>query len=177
MLCTRRRREHSDLKPWPPKPLGLEQDELNKALSEGASSSVDLIRVLEAHLKKYPNTSQRLELERMLAKAAIDTKDDARTIQYGERVLASTPDDVLMLDRVANSLLAVGGKEQAERAIRYARKFEDIIDQLPQATGKDAPQKQEDRDRATARALIYQSRGRVALGRDGGRGTGGLARV
>jgi thiol-disulfide isomerase/thioredoxin len=69
-----------------------------------------------------------------------------------------------MLDRVSNSLLAVGGKAQAERAIRYARKFEDIIDKLPQATGKDSSQKQEDRDRATARALIYQSRGRVALG-------------
>jgi thiol-disulfide isomerase/thioredoxin len=142
----------------------LEQEELQKALAEGASSSVDLIRVLEAHLKKYPNSSQRVEVERMLAKAAIDTKDDARIIQYGERVLASTPDDVLMLDRVSNSLLTIGGKPQAERAIGYARKFEDIIDGLPQAFGKDSSQKQEDRDRAKARALIFQSRGRVVLG-------------
>ncbi len=141
-----------------------EQEELNKALSEGASSSVDLIRVLEAHLKKYPASSHQAELVNMLAKAAIDTKDDARIIQYGERVLTTSPDDVLMLDRVANSLLAIGGKEHAEQAIRYARKFEDIIDALPLSTGRDAPQKQEDRDRARARALIYQSRGRVALG-------------
>jgi thiol-disulfide isomerase/thioredoxin len=141
-----------------------EQDALNKALNEGASSSVDLIRGLEAHLKKYPTSSHLVELVNMLAKAAIDTKDDARIIQYGERVLATTPDDVLMLDRVANSLLALGGKEHAEQALRYARKFEDIIDALPQALGKDAPQKQEDRDRARARSLIYQSRARVALG-------------
>ena len=140
-----------------------EQEELTKALSEGASSSVDLIRVLEAHLKKYPASSHQAELVNMLAKAAIDTKDDARIIQYGQRVLATSPDDVLMLDRVANSLLAIGDKEHAEQAIRYARKFEDIIDALPLSTGKDAPQKQEDRDRARARALIYQSRGRVAL--------------
>lgn len=142
----------------------LEQEELNKALSEGASSSVDLIRVLEAHLKKYPNTSQRIDLERMLAKAAIDLKDDPRIVQYGESVLAATPDDVLMLDRVANSLIALGGKDRAEQSIRYARKFEDIIDGLPLATGKDASQKQEDRDRAKARTLIYQSRARVMLG-------------
>jgi thiol-disulfide isomerase/thioredoxin len=141
-----------------------EQDALNKALNEGASSSVDLIRGLEAHLKKYPTSSHLVELVNMLAKAAIDTKDDARIIQYGERVLANTPDDVLMLDRVANSLLALGGKEHAEQALRYARKFEDIIDALPQALGKDAPQKQEDLDRARARALIYQSRARVVLG-------------
>jgi thiol-disulfide isomerase/thioredoxin len=141
-----------------------EQDALNKALNEGASSSVDLIRVLEAHLKKYPTSSHMAELVNMLAKAAIDTKDDARIMQYGERVLATTPDDVLMLDRVANSLLDIGGKEHAEQALRHARKFEDIIDALPQALGKDAPQKQEDRDRARARALIYQSRARVALG-------------
>jgi thiol-disulfide isomerase/thioredoxin len=141
-----------------------EQDALNKALSEGASSSVDLIRVLEAHLKKYPGSSHQTELVNMLAKAAIDTKDDARIIQYGERVLATTPDDVLMLDRAANALLDIGGKEHAEQALRYARKFEDIVDALPQAIGKDAPQKQEDRDRARARALIYQSRARVALG-------------
>jgi thiol-disulfide isomerase/thioredoxin len=141
----------------------LEQEALNKAMAE-ASSSVDMIRALEAHLKQYPNTPQRLELERMLAKAAIENKDDARVIQYGEKVLAATPDDVLMLDRVSNSLLTLGGKDRAEKAIRYARKFEDIIDALPITSGKDAALRQEDRDRAKARALIFQTRGRVALG-------------
>jgi thiol-disulfide isomerase/thioredoxin len=142
----------------------IEQDDLNKAMAEAASSTVDMTRVLEGFLKKYPNSTQRLEIERMLAKAAIDSKDDARTIQYGERVLATVPDDVLMLDRVANSLLALGGKDRAERAIRLARKFEDIIDKLPVPQGKNAPQTQEDRDRAEARALIYQSRAHMALG-------------
>jgi thiol-disulfide isomerase/thioredoxin len=141
----------------------LEQADLQKAMAE-SSSSLDLSRALEAFLQKYPNTTQRLDVDRLLAKAAIDVKDDKRIVQYGERVLAATPDDVLMLDRVANSLEALGGKERAERAIRYARKFEDIIDGLPVTPGKDAPQRQEDRDRAKARALIYQSRGRVALG-------------
>ncbi len=140
-----------------------EQEELNKAMSE-SSSTVDMIRALEAFLKKYPNTSQRLEVDRLLAKAAIDNKDDPRIVQYGERVLASAGDDILMLDRVTNSLIALGGKDRAERAIQYARKYEDLIDALPIPTGKNAPQTQEDRDRAKARALIYQSRARVILG-------------
>src|SRR5579862_7281462 len=66
-----------------------EQEEQRAALAEASTSPMDLIRVLEAHLKKYPNSPQRGEIDRVLAKAAIDLKDDARTILYGERVLAA----------------------------------------------------------------------------------------
>ena len=60
-------------------------------------------------------------MELALAKAAIDNKDDARIVLYGERVLARTPDDVLMLDRVSSSLVALGGEENAQQAIKYSR--------------------------------------------------------
>jgi thiol-disulfide isomerase/thioredoxin len=148
----------------PSAPSDAEQQDLMRAVTEAANSTVDMIRVLEAHLKKYPNTLQRAEMEQALAKAAIDNKDEARIVKYGESVLARTPDDVLMLDRVSAALLALGGEENAQKAIRYSRAFENIIDGLEPASGKDAVQTQEDRDRAMGRTLLVQSRARVILG-------------
>jgi thiol-disulfide isomerase/thioredoxin len=157
--------------PAPFSPIGaaaesarLEQEDLNRAMTEASGGTVDMTRALEGFLKKYPNTVQRLEIERMLGKAAIENKDDVRVIEYGKRVLANAPDDVLMLDRVSSSLIALGGRERMLEAIQYARRFEDIIDKLPVVTGQNAPQTQDDRDRATARSLIYQTRAHMALG-------------
>ena len=108
----------------------------------------NLLRSLEVFLQKHPDTVQRPDIELTLAKASIDAKDDRRIVLYGERVLSRTRDDVLMLDRVSQSLLALGGQENAEKAIKYARTLEDLIDGMGQASGAGAAQKQEDRDRA-----------------------------
>jgi thiol-disulfide isomerase/thioredoxin len=144
-------------------PSDAEQQDLMHAVNEAASSSIDMVRALEGHLNKYPNTVQRKEIEQAIAKAAVDNKDDARIVLYGERTLARTPDDVLMLDRVSASLLVLGGEENAQKAIKYSRAFEDIIDGLAAASGKDAVKIQDDRDRAMCRTLLVQARARVIL--------------
>lgn len=147
-----------------PAPSDAEQQDLMHAVNEAANSSIDMVRALEGHLNKYPNTVQRKEIEQAIAKAAVDNKDDARIVLYGERTLARTPDDVLMLDRVSASLLALGGEENAQKAIKYSRAFEDIIDGLAAPSGKDAVKIQDDRDRAMCRTLLVQARARVILG-------------
>jgi thiol-disulfide isomerase/thioredoxin len=143
---------------------GQEQQDLQAAVNEGGASSVDLTRALEAFLKKYPNAAQLKEIEKALAKAAIDNKDDRRTVQYGERVLASTPDDMLVLDRVARAELALGGKENAEKALGHGRHFQEIVEKLPAPAGLGSAKMREERDRGVARALLYQSRAKSALG-------------
>jgi thiol-disulfide isomerase/thioredoxin len=142
----------------------LEQQELMAALNEANNVPVDVIRVLEAFLKKHPETPQRQEVERVLTKAAIDSRDDQRTILYGERELAKTPDDIPVLDRVTYCLLAVGGRENAGKAAKYAQSLENIITGLPAPEGKDEGRRQEERDRALGRALLYESRARTVLG-------------
>ena len=132
-------------------------------MNEAGTSSIDLTRSLEAFLKKYPNATQMKEIERALAKAAIDNKDDRRTVQYGERVLASTPDDMLVLDRVSRAEIAFGGKDNAEKALVHARRFQEIVEKLPEATGLGAAKMREERDRGIARALLYQSRAQFML--------------
>ena len=148
----------------PPNQNDPEQQELLQALSDANSSPVDIIRILEAFLKEHPRTAHLKQIESALAKAAIDNKDDRRTVLYGERVLASTPDDVLALDRVSRSLLVLGGRENAAKALTYAQTFERIIGGLPPPQGHDAAGVQEGRDRALSRVLLYESRAKATLG-------------
>ncbi len=148
-----------------PKPTQaeLENKELMQALQESSSSSVDIIRTIEAFLKKYPNTTQRPQLERALARAAVDTKDDERTIRYGIPALATAPDDMLLLDRVARALLNAGGRENAEKSLKYSRSFEEYVRKAPPPDGRDASRKQDERDRALARSLVFQARAKGIL--------------
>ncbi len=137
-----------------------EQQDLMRALNEGTSPP-DLIRALEAHLAKYPNTMQRADVERALAKAAVESNDVPRIARYGESAAATSADDFLLLDRLAYSFLILGGEENAAKAYKYARQFEDLVDKMPVATGRDAARRQDEQERAMGHALIYQARART----------------
>src|SRR6202012_6257876 len=93
---------------------GSEERDLSQAVGEAGGSAIDLIRGLEQFLKKYPATKRRPEIEKALAKAAIDSDDDARIVLYGEKVIQATPagppagsppDDTQLLDRLTRTLL------------------------------------------------------------------------
>jgi thiol-disulfide isomerase/thioredoxin len=143
-----------------PEPSNEEQQDLMRAVNEG-TSPVDLIRSLEAHLAKYPNSVQRADLERTLAKAAVESNDLPRIVKYGEPAVATAPDDFQLLDRLAYAFLILGGPDNAVKAYKYARAFEDVLDKMPVATGRDAVHQQDDQERAIARALLYQARART----------------
>ncbi len=155
-----------------------EKHELAEAIKEANTSGYDLTRALEAHLRKYPNTPLRADIYNLLAKAAVEIRDDARILRYGEPALAATPNDVTLLDRVARALLDAGGKENATRALAYAKRFEDYVIRVPVPLGYDAVKNQEDHDQALARALLYQSRANRILGDfDNARRTAALAYI
>jgi len=141
-------------------PSTEEQQDLMRAVNEG-TSPLDLIRALEAHLAKYPNTTQRADVERTLAKAAIESNDVPRIAKYGESAVATSADDFQLLDRLAYAFLTLGGEENAGKAYKYARKFEDLVDKMPIATGRDASHQQDQQERAIGQALIYQARART----------------
>lgn len=143
-----------------PEPSVQEQQDLMRAVNEG-TSPVDLIRALEGHLAKYPNSAQRADVERALAKAAVQANDVPRIAKYGESAAAAVTDDYLLLDRLAYSFLVLGGQENAAKAYKYARAFEDLMDKMPVASGRDAARRQDEQERALAHALIYQARARI----------------
>jgi thiol-disulfide isomerase/thioredoxin len=135
-----------------------EKHELAVAVEEANTSGFDLIRALEAHLRKYPNTPLRPEIFNLLAKAAVETRDDARIVKYGEPVLQVMPNDRTLLDRIPLALLAAGGKDNAARALDYAKRFEGYVSRVPVVSGFDPVRNQEEHDRSLARALLYQAR-------------------
>jgi thiol-disulfide isomerase/thioredoxin len=150
--------------PPPTPPSNEEQQDLQRAVNDAGTSSLDLTRSLEAFLKKYPASTHVKEIERALTKAAIDNKDDGRTVLYGERALASVPDDMFLLDRVARAELVLGGKQNAENAYAHGLRFQQIVEKLPESSGLGAAKRVEERDRGIGRALLYQSRAKAALG-------------
>jgi thiol-disulfide isomerase/thioredoxin len=104
-----------------------ERDELRRSLAEANSSDIEVLRVIEKYLALHPATAFRPDLEHRAAEAAIAIHDDQLTIRYGEASLARVPDDTKLLAGVTRSLLALGSREAAERALRYARHTQRLI--------------------------------------------------
>ncbi len=149
-------------------PSEAEQKDLRTALAEAGNSSIDFARVLEQHLAKYPDSAQRPELELALVKAALESKDDRRILIWGEKILAREMDDPRILERVSRILLNSDDKDSAERALKYARRFEEIMRMLD----KEEPPSPANRalradeiDKAVGRALVFQARATGNLGR------------
>ena len=155
----------------PDKQTDLEDEALQAALTESNGSPIDIIHALELHLKKYPSSPRRREIDRTLTKAAIDLRDDRRIIEYGERALAADPEDLQLLDRVASALLQTQttNPEKAARALIYARKFEELVlvVEKDKVERREAARHKEDVDRGLSRAFLFQARALGTLGKYG----------
>ena len=151
-----------------PTPAESEEKELSKALAEAGNSQIDFIRALENHLAKYPDSVKKPEIERALVKASIEVKDDRRIILYGEWVLDHEAGDPQVLDRVTRALLASDDKDTAERALGYARRYEEQVVVLRKQTPAGHFSTGEWRletDRSIARAIALEARATGNLGR------------
>jgi thiol-disulfide isomerase/thioredoxin len=145
-----------------------EQQQLSLALGEAGTSPVDYIRALEKHLAKFPNSARKNDIERALVKAAIEAKDDRRIIEYGERVLAREADDAQILEKVIRSLLASSAKDTSERALHYARHYEELLNQtrIQNPPGHlSQTQWHEEVDKGLGRAIACEARATGNLGR------------
>jgi thiol-disulfide isomerase/thioredoxin len=149
---------------WAQEPSVEEQQSLMSALSDGQTSPIDMIRALEAHVAKFPKSTQMGAIEQTLAKAAMDAGDLDRLVKYGEPLLEALPDDMLLLDRLSFALVNKEDKALAERAYKHARALEALLNRLKVAPGRDAARKQEDWEREMSRALLYQARARRIAG-------------
>jgi thiol-disulfide isomerase/thioredoxin len=147
-----------------------EQQSLQRALSEGGNSRTEFELAIENHLKQFPNSPRRAELERALVKAAIELNDDARLTQYGESVLSRDPNDMQVLEHVATALLHQGDKVSAQRALEHARHLADLIqttyqyDKFEPGGGAEEVKRKEEFDRGRARALLLEARAQGLLG-------------
>jgi thiol-disulfide isomerase/thioredoxin len=144
-----------------------EQDDLETALSEAGASPLEYLRAIEKHLAKYPNSPRKDELERAAVRAAMEANDDGRIIVHGERVLAREPDDLQILDRVSRVLAAAESRDAADRALKYARHYEELVRKMQKEGGRSSggADWQNQTDRGIGRALITEARATASLGR------------
>ena len=108
-------------------PADEEQQVLRQALGEAGNSPVEFLRALEGHLKKYPETTRRDEIERAILKSSIQAEDRKRIIDYGERLLKKERNDAQVLQEVAEALVEQGDKPSAARAATYAEQLVDYL--------------------------------------------------
>lgn len=145
-----------------------EEKDLRRALAEAGSSSVEFVRALEQHLVKYPNSPQKEELENAIVKSAMEAKDNERTLQYGERVLARKMDNPQILERVARLLLNNEDKESNQRALKYSQRLEELLRGVERdnpTSGHNRAQLQDEIQRVLSRAIAYQARATGNLGK------------
>ena len=145
----------------PPDPDLQQQYELSLALNDAANSPIDLIRNLEAFLKKYPAYKQRRDVEQTLAKAAMDSNDNARIVLYGEKVLQNaTKDDMTLIDHLTRALVDSSDPEQLKKSVEYAKRYEADVLALrkqPPPGHLTAGQWSDEVSRALARALVLEA--------------------
>jgi thiol-disulfide isomerase/thioredoxin len=140
-----------------------ERQELDQALAEAGANPVEYLRALEHHLRKYPDSPRRAELERAAARAAIEAHDGARTILYGERVLARQAGDIAILDAVTQALLTTGSADAAQRGLNYALRIEELYRETPAAAV--SADRRNQIDRGLGHALALEARATGSVGR------------
>jgi thiol-disulfide isomerase/thioredoxin len=157
------------LQPPPQAPAGpaAEELDLETAVAEAGSSPVEYARALERHLKKYPNSKQREDIERVIVQAAIDLRDRRRLVEFGVPVLERGVMDPQMLDHVTRALLDREDKESNERAFKFAGRLEKYLaDELRrQESGAVRSVRVEDLRFRYARSLTFQARAFGNLGK------------
>ena len=145
-----------------------EEQALRRAVQQAGQSTPDLVRALEGHLAKFPESVKRAEFERELFKGALEMRDDPRIIRYGERVLFNAPSDGLALEAVSKALLKLEDRASAGKALKLARELEEVAAQA-RLEKSDRPQQAakrlEDLDRVLSEAFLLQSRAQAKLGR------------
>jgi thiol-disulfide isomerase/thioredoxin len=151
----------------PPAGEGGEERDLEMAVAEAGSSPVEYARALERHLKKYPKSKQREEIERVIVQAAMDLRDKRRLIEYGVAVLERGLLDPQMLDHVTRALLDREDKESNERALKFSQRLEKLLadeQQRQEKGGGRAPRVEDIRFRLS-RAQVFQARALGTLGK------------
>jgi thiol-disulfide isomerase/thioredoxin len=144
-----------------------EQTSLSEALGEAGNSQIDFLHALENHLAKFPNTTKRAELERAIVKTAIELKDVPRIVRYGEKVLQSQSDDLILLEQVSIALMQTADKPSLERALTYSQRFLQVVlaDESGKGlSGRQAAHFKEQHDRAEARGNLLMARAHGLLG-------------
>jgi thiol-disulfide isomerase/thioredoxin len=102
-------------------------EEFQQAIDSAGNDRAALVRNLEAFLQKYPEAQQRTRIYRALVESCLQLRDNARAMNYAERIIALNPDDISM-ELLAIQLLEQFGDEAGlKRAVSYSTRVLDFV--------------------------------------------------
>ena len=102
-------------------------EELQRSIDSAGNDRAALVRNLEVFLQKYPEAPQRTRIYRALVESSLQLRDNARAMNYAERIIALNPDDISM-ELIAIQLLEQFGDEAGlKRAVSYATRVLDFV--------------------------------------------------
>jgi thiol-disulfide isomerase/thioredoxin len=144
-----------------------EQQALRKAIDDAANDRAAVVKNLEAFLKEYPESSQRLQIYRALVEANLQLRDFPRAMEYAERMVALNPNDISNEVLTIQLLERYGDVPGDRRAVFYASRVIEHLDQAPASEKSprlSAEEWAEARKHDKASLLIVRGRLYVKLG-------------
>ena len=156
----------------PPKSSGKQGDtqthptpdeELQQAIDSAGNDRAALVRNLEAFLQKYPEAPQRTRIYRALVESCLQLRDNARAMNYAERIVALNPDDISM-ELIAIQLLEQYGDEAGlKRAVSYATRVLDFVNRPNDEKSPKVSQEEYVASKNHDRMTVLVFRGRLYL--------------
>jgi len=145
--------------PKPPTP----DEELQQTIDNAGNDRAALVRNLEAFLKKYPQASQRTRIYRALVEASLQLRDSARAMQYAERIVALSPDDMSITLLTIQLLERNGDEAGIRRASNYASRVLEFIERNSADKSPKISKEQWESERNRDRMSVLLVRGRLYL--------------
>jgi thiol-disulfide isomerase/thioredoxin len=156
----------------PPKSTGKQGDaqthptpdeELQQAIDNAGNDRAALVRNLEAFLQKYPEAPQCSRIYRALVESNIQLRDNARAMNYAERIIALNPDDISMT-LIAIQLLEQNGDEAGlKRAVSYSTRVLDFVNRPSDEKSPKVSQEEFVASKNHDRMTVLVFRGRLDL--------------
>ena len=156
----------------PPQPQALpkpttEQQDLRKAIDDAGNDRAALVKNLEAFLKQYPESSQRLQIYRALVESSMQLRDFPRAMDYAERMVSLNPEDISNMVLTIQLLERYGDVPGYRRAVFYASRVLESIDRAspaeksPRVSAEDwaAARRRDKSSLLIARGRLYQKLG------------------
>ena len=141
-----------------------EQQDLQKAIDDAANDRAALVRNLEAFLKTYPESPQRLQIYRAIVESSLKVDDFPRATDYAERLVALRPDDPSINILSIQLLERYGDAAGWRRAISYCTRVLDqvrrtnIADKSPRVSPEswEGDKKRDESSLLLVRGRLYQ---------------------
>lgn len=147
-----------------------EDEELRRTIEGSRGSTQHLVENLEAHLKKYPQSPRRGEIEHEIYKLAIELRDRTRVIKYAEKFVAENDRDIETLMMLVSMLRERKAEGDLPKASGYADKLIAAIENLFANNRKparlSAAQWEDKKTRALASVYLLRGQVRADLGQD-----------